>query len=132
MTGKKEYLIAGLRAAQFSSGANPENLVQTTGLGANPIKHPLRCDPHGSGQPMPEGITPLGTCDYHFSGPASSWGFCPKTPMNPPYLKWPVTDLYVDVFSICMINEFMLDVTYTPCIWVWGYLAGRPVTDAAK
>lgn len=132
VTGKKEYLVAGLRAAQFSSGANPENIVQTTGLGSNPIHHPLRVDPHGSGQPMPEGITPLGINDYHFSGAPSMWAFCPKCPMMPPYLKWPVTELYVDTFNFVMVNESMLNMSYWPCMWTWGYLAGRPATIAAK
>lgn len=28
-------------SCQFCGGANPNNIVYTTGLGANPVRHPL-------------------------------------------------------------------------------------------
>ena len=127
LTGKPEYLAAGIRACQFSSGANPENLVETTGLGSNPILHPLRVDPRISGQPVPEGLTVYGIED-HVNFPCT---FCYwilpalNAVMSPEYLKWPVTESYVDTYCFVMVNEFTTDI-WDQSVWTWGYLAARP------
>ena len=51
LTGRPEYLAGALAACQFSAGCNPNNLVYTSGLGANPMRHPLHVDSRLSGQP---------------------------------------------------------------------------------
>lgn len=128
LTRKPEYLVAGLRATQFSSGANPENLVFTTGLGANPIQHPLLIDPRRSGQPVPEGITVYGIADQRNFPTENCFWILPALDavMSPDYLKWPVTESYVDVFCFVMLNEYTINQTFTYGTWVWGYLAARP------
>jgi len=128
LTGKQEYLVGGIRAAQFSSGANPENLVFTTGLGANPIQHPLWVDSRLSGQPSPEGITVYGIEDHvNFPSTFCYW-ILPALDavMSPEYLKWPVTESYTDTYCFIMTNEFTVNQTFTYGTWVWGYLAARP------
>jgi endoglucanase len=128
LTRKPEYLVAGLRATQFSSGANPENLVFTTGLGANPIRHPLWVDSRLSGQPSPEGITVYGIEDHvNFPSTFCYW-ILPALDavMSPEYLKWPVTESYTDTYCFIMTNEFTVNQTFTYSTWVWGYLAARP------
>ncbi len=128
LTHKPEYLVAGLRATQFSSGANPENLVFTTGLGANPIQHPLLVDQRLSGQPAPEGITVYGIADQWNSPTENCFWILPALDavMSPKFLKWPVTESYVDVYCFIMLNEFTINQTFTYSTWVWGYLAARP------
>lgn len=121
LTGKPEYLVAGLRASQFSSGANPENLVETTGLGSNSIKHPMWLDAPLSGQPTPEGITVYGIDDWHLGGDQG------VANMSPPYLKWPVTESYTDTGGVVIVNEFTVDQVWTYTTWAWGYLAARPI-----
>ena len=127
LTGRTDYLAAGIRACQFSSGANPENLVETTGLGSNPILHPLRLDPRISGQPVPEGLTVYGIED-HVNFPCT---FCYwilpaiDAVMSPKYLKWPVTESYTDTYCFIMVNEFTTDI-WDQSTWTWGYLAARP------
>ena len=128
LTGKKEYLTLGLRACQFSSGANPDNLVFTTGLGANPIKNALKLDAQSTGQPVPEGITVYGIED-HVNYP-SSWSYWIlgeiDRVMSPKYLQWPLTESYTDTVFFIAQNEFTTDI-WDESTWTWGYLAGRPV-----
>lgn len=124
LTGKPEYLVAGIRATQFSSGANPENLVETTGLGANPILHPLRIDPRRSGQPAPEGITVYGIDDM--VSPKDWILPAIDAVMSPKFMKWPRTESYTDIFCFVMQNEYTVNQTFTYPTWVWGYLAARP------
>ncbi len=128
MTGKREYLVAGIRATQFSSGANPDNLVFTTGLGSDPVVHPLLLDSRISGQPAPEGVTVYGIED-HVNFP-STWCYwiLPTLDlvMSPNYQKWPVTESYVDTYVFIGVNEFTVNQTFTQGTWTWGYLAARP------
>jgi len=121
-------LTLGLRACQFSSGANPDNLVFTTGLGANPIKNALKLDAQSTGQPVPEGITVYGIED-HVNYP-SSWSYWIlgeiDRVMSPKYLQWPLTESYTDTVFFIAQNEFTTDI-WDESTWTWGYLAGRPV-----
>jgi endoglucanase len=130
ITGKSEYLANGVRACQFSSGANPDNLVFTTGLGANPIVHPLKLDARTSGQPAPEGITVYGIED-HVNFP-SSWCYWFLANLNstmwPQYQRWPVTESYTDTDLFIAQNEFTTDV-WDQSTWTWGYLAARPAVS---
>ncbi len=127
LTGNVKYLEAGIRACQFSSGANPENLVFTTGLGANPIRHPLKLDSRTTGQPAPEGITVYGIEDHvNYPTTGSYWILGSlDTVMSPKYLGWPVTESYCDTYLFVMQNEFTTDVWHETT-WTWGYLAARP------
>jgi len=127
LTGNQKYLAAGIRACQFSSGANPENLVFTTGLGSNPIRNPLKLDSRISGQPAPEGITVYGIEDHvNFPSTYCYW-ILPTidSVMHPKYTKWPVTESYTDTYLFVAQNEFTTDIWYEST-WTWGYLAARP------
>lgn len=127
LTGNSKYLATGVRACQFSSGANPDNLVFTTGLGANPIRNPLKLDSRISGQPAPEGITVYGIED-HVNYP-SKWNYwilgTLDSVMSPKYLNWPVTESYTDTYLFIIQNEFTTDI-WDESTWTWGYLAARP------
>lgn len=127
LTGKNEYLELGVRACQFSSGANPDNLVFTTGLGANPVRNALKLDAQSTGQPVPEGITVYGIED-HINFP-STWGYWILPSLNgvmsPQYAQWPLTESYTDTLFFIPVNEFTVDI-WDENAWVWGYLAARP------
>jgi endoglucanase len=128
LTRKPEYLALGLRAAQFSSGANPDNLTFTTGVGSNPIRLPLHLDSHTTGQPAPEGITVYGIEDHvNFPQTWSHWIVkMLDLVMSPGYLKWPVTESYTDVGLFVAVTEFTVDM-WDESVWTWGYLAARPL-----
>ncbi len=127
VTGDARHLATGVCACQFSSGANPDNLVFTTGLGANPIRNPLKLDARISGQAAPAGITVYGIED-HVNHPGTwSYWILPMidSVMHPGYRTWPVTESYTDTYLFIPVNEFTTDIWFES-VWTWGYLAARP------
>ena len=128
LTGKREYLEGALRSCLFGAGCNPNNLVYTTGLGANPVRHPLHVDSRNTGQPAPEGLTVFGNLDYwNNKGGFYDW---PVQYLNRPSVtwpdayQWPLTEAYFDIHLFVSQNEFVVD-TWAPNVFVWGYLAAR-------
>ncbi|HCE44205.1 MAG TPA: hypothetical protein DET40_11715 [Lentisphaeria bacterium] len=134
LTGKPEYLKGALQSCLFQSGCNPNNIVYTTGLGANPVKNPLHLDSRSSGQPPPEGFTVFGNVDYwnnkggFWDWPIPLYFSKPKYCWPNPY-DWPLTEAYFDVFLFVSMNEFVVD-TWASNVFVWGYLSARPVLAA--
>jgi endoglucanase len=134
LTGKPEYLAALVRSCQFQSGCNPNNIVYTTGLGANPVKNPLHLDSRSSGQAVPVGLTTFGNVDYwNNKGGFWDWPITSKLkdPMAcwPNPYDWPLTEAYFDIFLFVSMNEFVVD-TWAPNVLVWGYLAARAPSSA--
>jgi len=130
LTGKPEYLKAALQSCQFQSGCNPNNVVYTTGLGANPVKHPLHLDSRSSGQQPPEGFTVFGNLDYwqwkggFWDWPISLYLNKPANCWPNPY-DWPLTEAFFDIHMYVSMDEFVVD-SWAPNVFVWGYLAVRP------
>lgn len=128
LTGKTEYLAGAVAATGFSGGANPNNLVYTSGLGANPVQNPFHLDARRSGQQMPVGLTPYGNVDFARWGD-QQWIMWPITYFlskntTPHPLAWPVNEAYWDTGGWPALNEFTVDA-WTPNVAVWGYLAAR-------
>lgn len=128
LTGKPEYLADVLRSTQFQSGCNPNNLVYTTGLGVNAVRHPLHVDARQTGQAMPEGLTVFGNIDYwNWKGGFWDWPIKfinkPAT-LWPDAYAWPLTEAYFDINTFVSQNEFVID-TWAPNVFVWGYLAAQ-------
>jgi endoglucanase len=128
LTGKPEYLADVLRSTQFQSGCNPNNLVYTTGLGMNAVRHPLHVDARQTGQAMPEGLTVFGNIDYwNWKGGFWDWPVKfinkPET-LWPDAYAWPLTEAYFDINTFVSQNEFVID-TWAPNVFVWGYLAAQ-------
>lgn len=124
-----KYLKGALKACLFPAGANPGNLVYTTGVGANPIRHPLMLDALATGQKAPIGITPYGIVD--FGRWKDSWIVWPLNYFlgkhtEPSAFDWPTTESFFDVRMMPALNEFTMDQTMGPNAYVWGYLAARP------
>lgn len=129
LTGKPEYLTGAVKSCLFGLGANPNNIVYTTGLGANPVKNPLHLDSRFSGQPAPEGFTVFGNFDYwHNKEQFFSW---PLTFVSQPGAAyplptdWPLSEAYFDIAFFVAMNEYVME-TWAPTVLVWGYLAARP------
>ncbi len=128
LTGDERYLAAAVRSADFSVGANPDNLIYTTGLGWNAPRFPLHIDSRITGQPAPAGITVYGPCD-----PAESWDFTEwmhrwflGDMMTPDSRTWPMYESYVDGARWPAVNEYTVHQTLGPTSYTWGYLAARP------
>lgn len=129
LTKKHEYLKGAVQSCQFQAGCNPNNLVYTSGLGANPVKIPLELDARSSGQAVPIGLTVFGNSDY-FNWRNSFWDINLRFVNRPEFIwpdayGWPLTEAYFDVWVLVSANEYVID-TWAPNVLVWGYLSARP------
>lgn len=129
LTHDAKYLAGAVGACLFPGGANPGNMVYTSGVGANPIRHPLNLDSRFTGQPAPAGLTAYGNVDLARWGD-QNWITWPITYIfgaasKPSPLEWPTTEAYFDVFLMPGLTEFTMDQTMGPNAYVWGYLAAR-------
>ncbi len=127
LTGDERYLAGTVQSANFSAGANPDNMSYTTGIGWNPPRRALHIDSWITGQPAPAGITVYGPTD-----PAENWGFNDwmhiwflGKQMTPDSRSWPVQESYVDAGLWPSMNEYTVHQTLAPTSYTWGYLAGR-------
>ena len=129
LTHDAKYLAGAVQACLFPAGANPSNLVYTSGVGANPVRHPLNLDSRLTGQPAPVGLTTYGNVDLARWGDQTwitwpiTYYFAPVT--QPAAADWPTTEAYFDVFFMPALDEFTVDQTMGPNAYVWGYLAAR-------
>ncbi len=130
LTGEVRYLEAIVRATQYSLGANPSNLVYTTGLGINPLRNPFHIDSRVSGQNAPSGITVYGQFDYaRQHGDEKALGPLRHelgTACVPDPLSWPLTEAYFDVYRWPAMTDWTPQQTMGTVSYVWGYLAARP------
>lgn len=123
LTGRDDYLQAGISSTQFAAGANPANLVFTTGMGDRSPQNPLIIDQRITGQSPPPGITLFGPADFDFY--KDYWLLnVIATHTFPKPRQWPIAENYFDIYSNPIGAEFtvhyMADSAYT-----WGYLAAR-------
>lgn len=126
LTQKPEYLVGAVQACQFGAGANPTNLVFTTGLGANPIQNPLFLDSRHTGQAAPEGLTVYGIVDFEkWTDVFATWPLQFIGARTTPTARtWPIHEAYWDVFLYPCITEWTVD-QWDKTVYTWGYLAAR-------
>lgn len=127
LTHDLKYRRGALQACLFPAGANPDNLVYTSGLGSNPIR-PLNLDSLATGQKPPIGITPYGIVDL--SRWSDNWIVWPLNYFlgkhtQPAALDWPTTESFFNVRFMPALDEFTMDQTMGPNAYVWGYLAAQ-------
>ena len=128
LTQDEKYLAATVRSANYSGGANPDNLSYTTGLGTKTPQAPLHLDSRSTGQAPPAGITVYGQSDpARGGGPGWVYNFhlTGKT-MTPPARTWPASEAYIDLFIWPEMNEYTVHQSIGPSAYVRGYLAARP------
>ena len=128
LTGDKRYLEWAIKSSQFSVGSNPMNLVMTTGLGNRPARHPLYLDmKYMAKREPPPGITLYGIKDPKFGGWswAFTWVLKHRNNCFPDFQQWPLSEFYFDVYAWAMQNEFTVQQSMAPAVYVWGYLAAR-------
>lgn len=127
LTGKQKYLVAAVQSTQFQSGCNPNNVVYTTGIGANPLTNVFKLDARFTGQAVPPGLTPYGNIDFgKWNNQGVTWPitwFLGRVSTPNPY-AWPTHEAYWDLGRWPMLEEFTVDA-WTPNVLVWGYLAMR-------
>ena len=123
LTGRTSYLKAGLSGTQFSAGANPANMVFTTGLGDRSPQNPLISDYRITGQAPPPGITVFGPTDFAFYSDYWTLDVLAKSTFPPPR-RWPTAENYFDVYSHPIGAEFTVHYMVASA-YTWGYLAAR-------
>ena len=128
LTKDDKYLAATVRSANYSGGANPDNMTYTTGLGVKSPLAPLHIDSRASGQKPPAGITVYGQSDPARGGaPGWVYAFHLNDKTTTPYArKWPGSEAYVDFYVWPEMNEYTVHQTIGPSAYVRGYLAARP------
>lgn len=127
LTRDARYLAAAVASTGFALGANPENLSFTTGVGANPIRYPLKIDSLRTGQDSPVGITVYGPSDQA-SGSFSEWvhtWFLTPARMVPASKSWPPPETYADIHIWPDANEYCVNSPMANAAYVWCYLAAR-------
>lgn len=122
LSGDVRYLRAAVMAAQFSAGANPDNVIFTTGLGHRSPRDPLVEDARATGAPPPPGITVFGPIDTNFLGDYWIYDLFADS-ISPWPTDWPVAEGYIDVYHYIPVNEFTVNQTIAPTAFTWGYLA---------
>ncbi len=124
LTQSEQYLQAAILGTQFSAGANPQNLVYTTGVGQQSVQHPTTIDQRIMGTPPPPGITVFGPLDLTQFG--DYWTIqLFKDDAFPTPEEWPTAEAYFDIYKFIAANEFTVMDTIAPTAYTWGYLAAR-------
>ena len=123
LTGQADYLKSGLSGTQFAAGANPSNMVFTTGLGDRSPQKPLISDCRITGQAPPPGITVFGPADFgYYSDYWTLDAIANHTFPGP--RQCPTVENYFDIYSYPMGAEFTVQYMVAS-VYTWGYLAAR-------
>ena len=136
LTKKPAYLAAAVQGANYSLGANPDNLSYCSGVGYNAEHFPFFVDAQVSGQypDVPVGHIPYGQGNEGnaMSRSANAWvqqwllNFGPAKKMTPNWYDWPVNEQYIDFGRYPLHNENCFNQTTVPAACYWFYLAARP------
>ena len=131
LTKKTAYLAAAVQGANYSLGANPDNLSFCTGIGYNAQRFTFIVDALVTGQ-QPDvivGHIPYGQGNEgnEMSRSANSWvqqwllNFGPAKKMFPNWFDWPVHEQYIDFAIYPLHNENCFNQTTVPaaCYWFW-------------
>jgi endoglucanase len=122
LTGDAKYLETTLRTTEYGAGANPQNLVFTTGLGLHRVRLPLHCDALSTGAESPSGITIFGPLDLEkfptdpFLGPLKPF-------VTPALESWPTTEALFDMSMFATTMEYVVNGPMIESAYAWGYLA---------
>jgi endoglucanase len=130
LTDDVAYLRAVIGDAQFGLGANPDNIVYTTGIKARGPRQVLLVDAEAQGKDAPPGITIFGQYDaLRRGGHFSFKRLAPHSYPNFPW-QWPLHEM-VNGFRLSIpITEFSVQATLGPTAFVRGYIAATDLGDA--
>ncbi|MBK1878733.1 glycoside hydrolase family 9 protein [Pelagicoccus mobilis] len=135
LSGDEKYLRALHAGAQFGLGANPDNVVFMSGIGANGLDWILYEDALKTGRKAPEGIVPYGPLDTGAPEvtPGSFWvngqdGFGvtgDRTKIEPEFFDWPVAESHLDMWNHFMQTEPTPWQSMAPSTYSWAYMASQ-------
>ncbi len=136
LTKKPAYLAAAVQGANYSLGANPDNLSYCTGVGGKAQHFNFIVDAIVTGQ-QPDvivGHIPYGQGNEgnEMSRGANGWvqqwllNFGPAKKMVPNWFDWPVNEQYIDFAVYPLHNENCFNQTTVPAACYWFWLHTRP------
>jgi endoglucanase len=135
LTKKPAYLAAAVQGANYSLGANPDNLSYCSGVGWRSERFPFFVDAQVGGQypDVPVGHIPFGQGNEGnaMSRGANAWvqqwllNFGPTKKMVPNWYDWPANEQYIDFGRYPLHNENCFNQTTVPAACYWFYLAMR-------
>ncbi len=126
LSGNTNYLEAVLRTVSNTLGANPIHTSFITGVGKNPVRHPLVVDNANGGLPVWPG-TPIFGHHWlnHDGNDGDTWVYkyvlqgLEPSPENLPYL-WQWQDASIPFFT-----EYTLHQSHAPSLLILGSLAAE-------
>jgi endoglucanase len=124
LTGEPRFRRGMVLAAQMGLGANPNNVVYTSGLGRNPMRNVFYHDTLCQGIAFPAGLVAFGPVN-----PATSTtGMFSQIEavaafFVPAHAAWPQTEFCVDTGRVHVIDEHTPDATSGQATYLWGSLA---------
>ena len=126
LTGDEKYRSAAVRSASATLGANPRNTVYVTGLGANPVRHPLIVDAVNGGLPVWSGTPVFGPHQLNALND-ESWVTehqLKPTGAEPDVDTLPYLWQWQDVSNVAMFNEYTVHQSHAGALYAFGMLAG--------
>ncbi len=125
LTEDEKYLTGAINGSQYTLGANPLNIVFTTGLGHKSPTNPLHIDSYNTGQNPPVGITVYGPFNNQVDFP-DYWSYTfTEEAIKPEITQWPPIEYYQDVGTLnSYVCEYTIQQTIAPHFYVMGFLNG--------
>lgn len=125
LTHDDRYLRTLIRSMLFTLGANPMNQCLTTGLGANPILHPLHEDSRHTGSRHLSASRCAVPASCRSSLPICLVPRAAGPRVHPSGMEWPTAESYFDIYGCDFQNEYVVDGHIGANAYIWGYLATR-------
>ncbi len=124
LSGDSKYLAAAILAAGFGTGANPDNMCYTTGIGSRYPQNILHHDSRMTGQESPVGITVFGPHNFNYSDEVLKRVLL-VDPIWPGAYVWPSLESYLDIYRHPSVTEYTVTKCIGPNSYQWGYFAAR-------
>lgn len=125
LSGDPKYREAVVGAVGASLGANPLNQVFSTGIGQNPVRHPLIIDVKHGDLPVWPGTPVFGPHESLNDDQAwvADWLLKPAG-ADPGPRQLPYLHRWFDVGNVAFYNEFTIHQSHAEALLAYGFLAG--------
>ncbi|MEZ5321084.1 MAG: glycoside hydrolase family 9 protein [Microthrixaceae bacterium] len=123
--GDTRFLETAQRCAAVGLGDNPLDTSLVTGLGAQPVRHPLIVDVNVGGLPAWPGTPVYG---FHRLGGDQQWVIdyrLKPAGTSGDLSSIPYLQSWFDLGDVGPMDEFTVDQSQAPTLWVFGVLASK-------
>ena len=99
------------------------NMSYTTGIGPNPVQHPLHHDARTTGVTPPPGLTVWGNMEVHTIKNDWVYPYIKNFITPGDILNWPTTEAFFDMYMFPSEVEYTMQGPLCRNTYTWGYLA---------